>query len=494
MSRTTRRDFLKTAAAGVALSAAGGSSLAAVPRPRKAAGKVLGANDTIRIAVVGIHGRGSEHISQFARMKGVQVACLVDPDSRLFAGRTKDVERLGKNTPKCVQDVRQALEDKSLDAISIATCNHWHSLATIWGCQAGKDVYVEKPCSHNVFEGRKCVEAARKYGRIVQHGTQSRSDRKWAHTIAAVKSGKFGKLLVAKAYASKVRWSIGFKQPTDPPKEFDFDLWLGPAPKQPYHENIVHYNWHWFWDFGNGEIGNQGVHQMDIARWGLPEVKEAFTVISMGCRYVDTPDFLDQGQTPNMQVAVFDYGGTLVVFEVRGLNGKKGPGGKEFKPQVDNEYYLEAGAIKGGKFYPKGKSEPEPLPELPLGIRLAGHFENFIDCVRSRKPGDLNADIEEGHRSSAMCHLANISYRLGHEVPFTEKPTALGDNEHVLASVKSIEDQLVGALGMDLKKFKYTLGTKVKFCPKAEKFIDNPAADKFLTRAPRPPFCVPEKV
>ena len=501
MSRTTRRDFLKTAAAGVALGVAGGGSLA-IAIPRRAAGRVLGANDTIRIAVVGIHGRGSSHISEFARMKGVQVAYLVDPDSRLFAARTKDVERLGKNKPQCAQDLRKVLEDQSLDAISVATCNHWHSLATIWACQAGKDVYVEKPCSHNVFEGRKCVEAARKYGRIVQHGTQSRSSRRWAQTVAAVKSGKYGKLLVAKAYASKVRWSIGFKKPTDPPKEFNFDLWLGPAPKQRYHENIVHYNWHWFWDFGNGEIGNQGVHQMDIARWGLPEVKEPFTIISMGCRYVDTPDFRDQGQTPNMQLAVFDYGGTLVVFEVRGLNGKKGPGGKEFKPQVDDEFYLEEGAIKGGKFYPKGKDKPEPLPELPLCIRppvqpqegIDAHFLNFIDCVRSRKQSDLNAEIQEGHLSAAMCHLANISYRLGHEVPFSEKPTALGDNEHVLASVKAIEDQLIGALGMDLKKFKYTLGTKVKFDPKAEKFIDNPAADKLLTRKPRPPFSVPKTV
>jgi len=493
MSRTTRRNFLKTAAAGLALGAAGGGSLA-IAKPRGAAGRVLGANDTIRIAVVGIHGRGSSHIDAYARMKGVQVVYLVDPDTRLFAARTKDVERLAGNKPECVEDVRKVLEDQKLDAISVATCNHWHSLATIWACQAGKDVYVEKPCSHNIFEGRKCVEAARKYGRMVQHGTQSRSDRRWAQTVAAVKSGKYGKLLVAKAYASKVRWSIGFKKPTDPPKGFNFDLWLGPAPKQPYHENIVHYNWHWFWDFGNGEIGNQGVHQMDIARWGLPEVTQPFTAVSMGCRYVDTPDFRDQGQTPNMQLAVFDYGGTLVVFEVRGLNGKKGPGGKEYKPQVDNEFYLEQGAIKGGKFYPKGKSQPEPLPDLPIGIRPGDHFKNFIDCVRSRNQSELNAEILEGHLSAAMCHLANISYRLGHEVPFSEKPTVLGNSEHVLASVKAIEEQLVGALGMDLKKFKYTLGAKIKFCPKAEKFLDNAEADKLLTRNYRPPFCVPEKV
>jgi predicted dehydrogenase len=359
MSRTTRRDFLRTAAAGVALGVAGGTGLAAdrpKRRERKAAVpasvKAVGANERIRIAVVGINGRGQSHISELARMPGVEVAYLVDPDSRLFAPRSKDVEDLGKNKPKCVQDLRKALDDKELNAISIATCNHWHSLATVWGCLAGKDVYVEKPCSHNVFEGRQCVEAARRHKRIVQHGTQSRSDAGWARAIAAVKSGKYGKLLVAKAYASKVRWSIGYKETADPPKEFDFNLWLGPALEQSYHQNIVHYNWHWFWDFGNGEIGNQGVHQMDIAQWALPEVTRPFSAVSVGCRYVDTPDFRDQGQTPNMQLAVFDYGGPLVVFEVRGLNGKKGPGGKEFKTQVDNDYYLEEGAIKGGKFRP----------------------------------------------------------------------------------------------------------------------------------------------
>jgi predicted dehydrogenase len=465
---------------------------AGVPAPVKA----VGANERVRIAVVGINGRGVSHISEFARMPGVEVAYLVDPDSRIFAARSKLVEQAGGKKPTCVQDLRKALEDKELNAISIATCNHWHSLGTVWGCQAGKDVYVEKPCSHNVFEGRQCVEAARKYNRIVQHGTQSRSDGNWARAIAAVKSGKYGKLLVAKAYASKVRWSIGFKETADPPTEFDFNLWLGPALEQPYHDNIVHYNWHWFWDFGNGEIGNQGVHQMDIAQWGVTDfTKQPFSAMSIGCRYVDTPNFRDQGQTPNMQLAVFDFGGPLVIFEVRGLNGKAGPGGKKFETHVDNEFYVEQGLIRSGKFYPKGSSKAEPLPAgLPLGIRPGDHFKNFIDCVRSRKQDQLNAEILEGHRSAAMCHLANISYRLGREVPFADKPKELGDNQHIAASVKAIEDQLVGALGMDLKKFKYTLGAKLQFCPKAEKFVGNTEADKLLTRPYRAPFVVPEKV
>jgi len=502
MSSTTRRDFLKTAAASAAFGAAGiGFAAERAKRKEKKAVAAVPVKDVapserVRIAVVGINGRGREHIAQFARMPGVEVAYLVDPDTRVFESCCKIVEQAGGKRPTCVQDLRKALDDKELNAISIATCNHWHSLATVWGCQAGKDVYVEKPCSHNVFEGRQCVEAARKYNRIVQHGTQSRSDANWARTVAAVKSGKYGKLLVAKAYASKVRWSIGFKETADPPAGFDFNLWLGPALEQAYHENIVHYNWHWFWDFGNGEIGNQGVHQMDIAQWGISDfAKQPISVMSIGCRYVDTANFRDQGQTPNMQLAVFDFGGTLVVFEVRGLNGKKGPGGKEFKQQVDNEFYVEQGMLKGGKFYPKGSSQGEPLPaDLALGIRPVNHFQNFIDCVRSRKQDQLNAEILEGHRSSAMCHLANISYRLGRHVPFEEKPKELGDNEHIAASVQAIEEQLVGALGMDLKKFTYTLGAKLQFCPKEEKFLDNAEANKLLTRPYRAPFVVPEKV
>ena len=232
----------------------------------------MGANDRIRVAVVGINGRGQAHMAAYCDMKdGVEIAYLVDTDSRLFGPRGKLVQDRTGRLPKCVQDLRKALDDKDLDAISIATPNHWHSLQAIWAVQAGKDVYVEKPCSHNVFEGRKLVEAARKYNRIVQMGSQSRSDPYWINQVAAVRSGKYGKLLISYGYASKPRPSIGFKEPKEPPKELDFDLWLGPARQQPYHENIVHYNWHWFWDFGNGEIGNQGVHQMDIARWAMPE-------------------------------------------------------------------------------------------------------------------------------------------------------------------------------------------------------------------------------
>ena len=491
MSRQTRRTFLKRAAASA------GIGTGIVIAGTQASGKVLGANDTIRIGVAGIHGRGQSHMGEFAKMDKVDVTYLIDPDSRLFEPRSAKIKQIGGNTPKCVQDVREALDDKDLDAVSVATCNHWHSLITFWACQAGKDVYVEKPCSHNVFEGRQCVKAAEKYGRIVQHGTQSRSDPKWAKTVAAVASGKYGKLLVSKGYASKVRWSIGFKDPTEPPSEFDFDLWLGPAAKQPYHENIVHYNWHWFWDFGNGEIGNQGVHQMDIARWGVPGGTLPKSVISMGGRWVNSteghPPFADQGQTPNNQLTVCDYGETLLVFEVIGLGGNVPGSDKKYPTNVANEFYLEEGAIKGGKFYPKGSDQGEDL-DVEFEPRSGSIFANFIEGVRSRKREDLYADIREAHLSAALCHLGNISYRLGEEVSGSEKPDVLDAHEEVRKSWTAIGDRVKDALGLDIAKSTYQLGPKLKFDPEAEKFIGSAEADKLLTRDYRAPYVVTEEV
>src|SRR4051812_27735466 len=221
MARLTRRDFINGSLSVIGAGFAIGGT--------KSSGRIIGANDTIRLAVAGLNGRGGAHIDEFAPMKGVQVVCLIDPDSRTFDKSVKQVERKGGNTPKTVKDVRQALEDKDLDALSIATPNHWHSLMTYWACQAGKDVYVEKPCSHEVHEGQVIADAARKYDRIVQHGTQSRSEPKWAQVAEIVKSGKLGKLLVSRGLCYKTRNTIGVKPNTVPPKEVDFDLWLGPA-------------------------------------------------------------------------------------------------------------------------------------------------------------------------------------------------------------------------------------------------------------------------
>ncbi len=309
MSQLSRRQFLNRS-----LAAAGAGAAFAIGGT-KSSGRVLGANDTIRIGVAGLNGRGESHVGAFSHMKGVEVVYLIDPDTRTFGKRLKQIEQAGGSTPQTVQDVRRALDDKNLDAVSVATPNHWHALITIWACQAGKDVYVEKPCSHNVHEGRIAVEAARKYQRVVQHGTQARSSREWAQVVEVIRSGKLGKLLVARGLCYKPRGSIGFKPNTTPPEQIDFNLWLGPARERPFNGNLVHYNWHWFWDFGNGDIGNQGVHEIDKARWMIPGATLPKSVVSLGGRF----GYSDQGETANSQIALFDYGDTQLIFEVRGL-------------------------------------------------------------------------------------------------------------------------------------------------------------------------------
>lgn len=490
MKRQTRRTFLKQAtAAGIASSfAISGTS---------ASGRILGANERIRLGVAGINGRGRSHISEFAKMDGVDVTYLIDPDSRLFDSRSELVKKTGGTTPKCVQDIRQALDDKELDAVSVATCNHWHALITFWACQAGKDVYVEKPCSHEVFEGRQCVKAARKYNRIVQHGTQSRSSSSWAKMIAAVHSGKYGKLLVSKGYASKPgsgRWTVGYKPPKDPPPELDFNLWLGPAQEQPYHENIVHYNWHWFWDFGNGEIGNQGVHQMDIARWAIKDSTLPKSVVSMGGRWTIDADHKDQAQTPNMQVCVYDYGETLLVFEVASLCGKSPITGKDVPRKVTNEFYMEEGKIADGKFFPYGSEKGEPLGDIDYHLNPGSQFENFINCVRSRRHEELNADILVAHYSAALCHLGNISYRLGEQVPGSSEPIGFPDNPQVRDSLNWIRQGLKDFLDFDLTSHTYQLGPKLAFDAATERFVDNEAANRLLKRDYRKPFEITEEV
>lgn len=473
MNKITRRRFLQSTTTGAL---AGLGVLGAKPF-----GRVLGANDEIQTAVIGIHGRGGSHINAFSKMSGVRLAGLCDVDLTVLDSQAKKFAGIKK-----FQDVRRLLDDKDIDAISIATPNHWHSLMTVWACQAGKDVYVEKPCSHNVFEGRKCVEAARKYNRIVQHGTQSRSGN-FARLPAIVKSGQYGKLLVSKGYCCKPRWTIGYKPIKTPPAHLDFNIWLGPAPSQPYHENLVHYNWHWFWDFGNGDMGNQGVHEIDMARWAIGGTLPR-SVVSLGGRWVDEKDFHDQGQTPNQIVSLFDYGDSLLLFETRGLVGK----GKQYPQIVSNELYFEAGVVRGGMFYPKGQKEGQPLVKVDYHFHPGSHFANFINACKSRRYTELNADIEEGHLSAALCHLGNISYRMGGPQRF-EKPTDFSNNQVVGDSIMTLLEN-TKAIGVEPEKTTLWVGPKLEFDAAKEKFVNNPAADALLTRSYRKPFEVPEKV
>ncbi len=491
MPSPTRRTFLQAAGLGALATLAPAS-----------VGRVLGANDRIRIAVAGLNGRGGSHVGEWSRMKGLEITYLIDPDTRTYAKRLKQAG--DKASPKTIQDVRKALEDKTLDAISIATPNHWHALMTIWACQAGKDVYVEKPASHNVHEGRIAVDTARKYNRIVQHGTQSRSNPAWMAKAELAKSGKYGKLLISRGLVYKAgagpstRGDIGFKPTKAPPAELDFNIWLGPAPDQPYHENLVHYRWHWFWDFGNGDIGNQGVHQMDIARWMIPGAIWPKSVISLGGRI----GHKDQGQTASTQLAVFDYGDTQLIFEVRGLPSKRYPHAGD----SDNVLHFEAGTVAGDKFYPNGKDEGEPLSLAATGRRRSrgeqsqgdaeesGHFGNFIKAVRSRKTEDLHADILEGHYSAALIHLANASLRSGIEVPFESGASLLNGNRAAAEALARMEEYLAKQNHIILSDWKLTAGRKLAVDAGREAFAAAPEANRFLTRRYRAPFLVPERV
>jgi predicted dehydrogenase len=484
MARISRRQFLhKSAAASTAF---GLVTIAGT----KASGRVLGANDTIRVGVAGINGRGGSHISEFAHKlkdQNVAVTYLIDPDTRLFESRKRLVARDGNSEPRCVPDIRTALDDPNLDAISVATCNHWHSLITVWACQAGKDVYVEKPISHNVFEGRKCVEAAARYGRVVQHGTQQRSSLGRAKEIAALQSGKYGKLLVSKGYCCKPRWSIGHKPSESPPEGFDFNIWLGPAPQQPFHRNLVHYNWHWFWDTGNGDIGNQGVHEIDVARWAIKDATLPQSVWSLGGRF----GYEDQGQTPNTQLAVFEYGDVLLLFEVRGLVGGK----SKLPNRVENEYYTTEGVIRESMFYPRGSSAGEPIADVEARVTPGGAFGSFVHAVRSRKPQDINANAEVAHYSAALCHLANISYRLGQPAPYDKAGGAIGDNKQVVEAFENLRDNL-RAIDVKLDETIYRVGPKLTFDAARERFTGERSADAnaMLSRAYRQPFVVPQQV
>jgi predicted dehydrogenase len=481
MTHLTRRRFLKSSLAAAASITIAGT---------KSSGRVLGANSVIRIGVAGLHGRGADHVNQFIGMSGVQVSYLIDPDTRTFAARLRTVRQRGHNTPRTVQDIRTALEDRNLDAISIATPNHWHALMTIMAVQAGKDVYVEKPCSHEVHEGRVAVEMARRHNRIVQHGTQNRSSMDWARIVALIASGQLGRLKVARALCYKRRDNpmgmVPSVERAEAPRELDFNLWLGPAHQQPYHQNLVHYRWHWYWEFGNGDIGNQGVHEMDKARWGIPGATWPRSVISLGGRFGAS----DRGETPNTLLSIFDFGSTQLIFEVRGLRTDPYLG-----QSAGNIFHLEEGTIAGNRFYPRGSTTPGPLPRMNMEVHRGpgnGNFANFIAAVRSRRREDLNADILEGHYSAGLCHLANISYRLGENAPFNPRTRAFGDNRDAYETLERMEEHLRGN-HLRLDGLTYHVGRRLEFDAQTEHFKNDAQANRLLTREYRAPFVVPER-
>lgn len=479
-----RRQFLEDSMLAAAAAVAAGS-----------AGEVLAAddpqstspNEKLGVAVVGVRGRGGSHIGAFAGRKDTEVLYIVDADREIGGRRATEVgKRQGDRPPQFVEDMRRALEDKRVDIVSIATPNHWHALASIWAIQAGKDVYVEKPVSHNVSEGRRIVEAARKYGRICQTGTQCRSNPGMIEAMNYVQSGALGKVNVARGLCYKRRGSIGKRGTYKPPQSVNYDLWLGPAPEAELTRPRFHYDWHWQWPYGNGDLGNQGIHQMDLARWGLGVNRLSNRVLSYGGRF----GYEDAGDTANTQVVIHEYDAQALVFEVRGLKTDKYKGaGVGVIFECEKGYLAMGSYSSGAAFDPDGQ-------QIRSFSGNGNHFQNFLKAVRSRKSEDLTADIEQGHLSSALCHLGNISYRLGEKVPATEALTHLGrleTTENVKATLERTLSHLVRNK-LQPSALQMTIGPDLPFDPESESFKgNNDAANQMLSREYRKPFEVPAK-
>jgi predicted dehydrogenase len=404
------------------------SSMAAV----SAGGSILGANDRINLGVIGLHGRGQDHLSTFAKIDGCRVSAICDIDDAQIGPAQKLLEELHSPSPKVHKDLRRLLESKDVDAVTIATPNHWHALATIWACQAGKDVYVEKPASHNIWEGRRAVEAARKYNRMVQCGMQARSLEHYRRAIELVHHNAIGKVYMAKGLCYKRRLSIGRKPDGPVPAGVDYDLWTGPAAKLPFNPNRFHYNWHWFWNTGNGDIANQGVHEMDIGRWGLNRNTPPAKVTSMGGKFI----YDDDQETPNTQLAAFNYGDSEQVFEVRGLiTGTEGNMMLEEEKHyigvifLGSEGYLTVDSNGFQVFMGEKRERVQHVQHVEEEVwSTRPHAENFLKAVRSRNRNDLNCDILEGHISATLCHLANTSYRVGRTLTFDAQTETFGSD------------------------------------------------------------------
>ncbi len=479
MSRLSRRQFLEQSmlATAAAMAAAPARPLAA-QEPQSTS-----PNERLSVAVIGVRGRGSDHARAFASRKDCRVTYICDCDRDV----APKVAAAFESKPKAVEDMRRIFDDKSVDIVSIATPNHWHSLAAIWAMLAGKDVYVEKPVSHNISEGRRMVQVMEKRGRICQGGTQHRSSGPAKAAAQYVKEGKLGQIKLAKCYTYRPRSDIGPPGEYPVPASVNYDLWAGPAPVQvPLRRKTFHYDWHWIWDYGNGELGNNSVHAVDLLRkiTGIQGLGRG--VLSYGARHYD-----DAGETPNTQVVIHDFDTLTVVQEVRNL--KTGPAPFEAAVLVrGTEGYLVSGYGAVTVFDPDGK------PVEKLTGQGDDHFANFLKAVRSRKVEDLNAPIIEGHTSTALTHLGNISYRLGQPAPDDEikkRLEGLKAGDDLTAAFESIQKHLaenhVDEAKRHLKFGPLTLGPWLAIDPAAETFVGNAAANAMLTRPYRKPFVVP---
>jgi hypothetical protein len=494
MDKLSRRDFIKS-------SMIAGASLA-VATPFS---KVRGANNDIRLAVVGVGGKGrfrrGGHCMEFSNIEGVRVVAVCDVDQNLVDRAVEDFKKRNM-TVKGYRDVRKLLEDKEIDAISSATPNHWHVLVTVLGCQAGKDVYTEKPTSHSIWEGRKAVEAARKYKRIVQNGTQRRSSAAYKDAYEYINQGNIGKILWVRGFCYKPRYDEKSKGvvpdtggPNPVPASVDYNLWCGPADMKPLRRKTeqLHYFWHWFWNTGCGDIGNQGAHEVDESRWAIGDPKMPEHVISIGGRFAVG----DIAETANTQIAFYDYKPAPIIFEVRGLPSVKG------QRSMDNYRGIRIGVVvqcEGG-YFAAGEGGGWVYDNDGNRIKqFAGggggeHFKNFIDAVRSRKVSDLHADIEVGHTSAALCHMGNISYRIGQKMSADKIKEAIGDNVELMDSFNRMLEHLQ-ANEVDLEKEPITMGPMLTMDPEKERFVGeySDMANMLIKRNYREPFIVPDEV
>ena len=496
MRKISRRTFLKSSAALGAAAAVAGGSVAYDPRSR-----ALGASEDIRLAVVGIGstvkigGKGKQDIRDFRKIPGVRIVALCDVDR---ANLDPEVDQFSKRGEKveAYADVRKLLENKDIDAVSITTPNHWHALVAVWACQAGKDVFVQKPASHNLFEGRKMVEAARKYNRIVQCTSGSRSPTGFKEALDFVRQGGLGKMRYVHGVNYKPRPGIGKVSGPQPiPTTLDYDLWSGPAPVMPLMREYLHYDWHWDWLYGNGDMGNMGIHYMDGCRMAVGQDRLPSHVISIGGRF----GYVDDGQTPNTQIVYFDYEPAPILFEVRGLPKDKSLLGNSWDAKAMDSYrgmqigvvvHCENGYVAGNKAFDKdGKLIQQFKPATP------DLNSNFIQAVRSRRAGDLVGDILQGHLSAALVHMGNISYRLGKAAPSAEIGEKIRGRKELANSYERFQAHLA-ANGIDLAKTPAALGPMLTMDGDAERFTGefSPDANKLVSRPYREPFVVSETV
>lgn len=490
MKELNRRKFIH----GTALASAG-AMFASRWSSYAAESSVRGANDEIRVAVIGFHGRGKNHIDGINKLreKGhkVRITALCDVDSNVLAETADKQDEKGYGKVERYIDIRKLLESKNVDAVTIATPNHWHALAAIWAIQSGRDVYVEKPVSHNVWEGRQIVKAARKYNKIVQTGTQSRSSYAIRDAVKWVQEGNLGKITISRGLCYKPRNSIGLVSgPQKIPPSINYDLWLGPAPMTSLHREHLHYDWHWVWATGCGDLGNQGIHQMDIARWFLGVNELSPRVWSVGGRL----GYIDDGETPNTMMIYHDYAKAPLIFEVRGLPEKKGSKhmDKFMGGGIAAIIHTEGGHVLVPNYY-QATAFDKDGKEVKSWKGADDHYENWLKAVRSRKVSDLNADILEGHLSSALCHTGNISYRVGGPAGVDQIRPAIKSD---LGAVETFERMVehLKANEVDLVATPLTQGADLAMNPGKERFTNNDLANEFLTRNYRKPFVVPAKV